>query len=360
MALKVSRPVITAAAIFFAILAYFAFRSVLRAGAEQPAQIQAETTADDLPIAAVREAHALPHPVYLTLKGRTEPDRIVTVRAATSGSVVDASVREGASVNRGQMLCGLDIEARQARLDEARAAVEANRVEYDAARELSEKGWTSPNRAAAAKAALDAATAGLNAAQVELGRTRITAPFEGVFETRMAEAGDFLSPGGACGVLVDLDPIVIGVDVSEEDARRLANGMAADIFLPDGGQVEGVVRYVARTADNATRTFRVEVEAPNPEYMLTAGVSATVRMAVAEAPAVLISPALLVLNDQGDIGIRHVDGADTVRFANVAIIDDADNGVWVTGTPDPVSILVAGQDFLRDGTQVETMPAEEL
>ncbi len=361
MALKVSRPVITAAVIFFALLAYFGVRSALRSDDSLAATSETAAPAEAAkPIAAVREVVAEPHSIFLNLKGRTEPDRIVTVRAETSGTVVNAAVSEGSVVTRGQTLCGLDIEARQARVDEARAAVEANRVEYDAARELAEKGWTSPNRAAAAKASLDAATAALNAAQVEIGRTRIKAPFDGVFETRLAESGDFLSPGAACGVLVDLDPIVVAVDVSQENARQLETDMTANVRLANGDIVSGRVRYVARTADNATRTFRVEVEMPNPDYTITAGISATVRLAVAEAPAVLVSPALLVLGDDGRVGLRHVDENNVVRFTNVTVIDDQGEGVWVTGLPASTSILTAGQDFLRDGTEVEIASARDF
>lgn len=361
MAVKVSRPVITAAVIFFALLAYFGVRSAFRSDDSQAATSETSASAEDAkPVAAVQDVFAETHSIFLNLKGRTEPDRLVTVRAETAGTVVNAPVDEGTVVSRGQTLCGLDIEARQARVDEARAAVDANRVEYDAARELADKGWTSPNRATAAKASLDAALAALNSAQVEIRRTQIKAPFEGVFETRLAEAGDFLSPGGACGVLVDLDPIVVAVDVSEEDASRLSRDMSADVRLAKGDVAPGTVRFVGRTADNATRTFRVEIEMPNPDYTLTAGVSASVRLAVAEAPAVLISPALLVLGDDGRVGLRHVDENGVVRFTNVTIIDDQGEGVWVTGLPESTSILTAGQDFLRDGTEVEIASAGEF
>lgn len=351
----------TAGFILLALLLYFVGSAIFRAPAEAPAEADSVSTTADKPAPSVivYPAAVTPHTILVTLKGSTEPDREVTVRSETMGTVINARVAEGQTVSQGTVLCGLDVESRAARIAEAEAGVAAARLDYDAAQQLEEKGWTTSNNAAAAKAALDRAEAGLAAAKIELAKTRITAPFEGVFETRMAERGDFLSVGAACGRVVDLDPIIVAVDATEDQLGAIDPAVPVSVELATGARADGTVRYIARTANPQTRTFRVEIELPNPDNAIAAGLTASVKLGLGEAPAVLLTPASLVLHDDGRVGVRYVDEAETVQFTEVQVIDDAPDGIWVTGVPDGANLLLAGQDFLREGVQVRVETGRE-
>ncbi|MEP1144262.1 MAG: efflux RND transporter periplasmic adaptor subunit [Henriciella sp.] len=353
----------TAGFILLALLAYFVIRGVMREPVEtsQTETSLAETEADEvLPEVITSSVTLAPHQVIASLKGSTEPDREVTIRSGTMGTVTNANVREGQLVGRGTVVCGLDVESRAARIAEAEAAVASARLDYDGASQLEEKGWTTSNRAAATKAALDGAEAALAASKIELEKTRIKAPFRGIFETRMAERGDFLSVGAPCGRIVDLDPIIVAVDATENQMGAIDPSQAVDVELSTGETAIGTVRYVASTASTQTRTFRVEVEIPNPENEISAGLTATVRLGLGEVPAMLMTPANLVLHDDGRVGVRYVDDADVVQFTEVSIVDDAPGGVWVTGIPENVNLLAAGQDFLKEGVKVSTRMGEGL
>ena len=361
--MNLPRSVWIAAAILFSLLVYFGASAVLRPAetgdaGQTLAETQTEAAGRAPPRVLVTEVTPVPHPVFRSFKGQTEPERVVTVRAETQGAVREAAVPEGALVEAGTILCGLNVESRAARLAEARAAVDSARLDYEAARDLADKGWTSPTQAAAAKAQLDAAEAALDTAEVELEKTRIRAPFSGVFERRFAEEGDFLSPGEPCGELVDLDPMIVAVNVPEGISGSLAEGQRARARLADGRAFDATVRYVARTADPATRTFRVEAAAPNPDGAIAAGLTAELRLELGQAPAVRLSPAMLVLDDGGEVGVRYVDAEDTVRFTPVQVIDDAPDGVWLTGLPDAARLLTEGQEFVREGTRVDPVLAE--
>ena len=180
--------------ILLALLAYFVFRSVTRSAPEPEPTSNAATETGTVPEVVVRPVISESHTVYASLKGRTEPDRSVTVRSETTGTVTNARISEGQFVKRGTILCGLSVETRAARIAEAQAAVDSASLDHVSASTLEEKGWTSSNRAAATKAALDRAEAALAAAKIEMGKTTLRAPFSGVFEHRVAEMDDFLSP----------------------------------------------------------------------------------------------------------------------------------------------------------------------
>lgn len=353
----------TAGFILLALLTYFVVRGVMRAPSDPaPVESAAESsTADEvLPEVIVRPVSLSLHQVVTTLKGSTEPDREVTVRSETMGTVTNASVREGQLVRSGTLLCGLGVESRAARIAEAEAAVASARLDHDAASQLEEKGWTTSNRAAATKAALDGAEAALAAAKIELQKTKITSPFEGVFEARMAERGDFLTVGAPCGRVVDLDPIIVAVEATEAQMGMIDASEPVDVSFSTGEPAIGTIRFIASTASAQTRTFRVEIEIPNSDNQIAAGLTATVRLGLGEMPAMLMTPANLVLHDDGRVGARYVDANDVVQFAEVTIVDDAADGVWVTGIPQNVDLLAAGQDYLREGVKVSPQMSEGL
>jgi len=353
----------TAGFILLALMVYFLARGFMREPAtdlQSDANAASEASEKSLPEVIVRPAEPSLHRIKVSLKGSTEADREVTVRAETFGTVTNANIREGETVKRGALLCGLDVESRAARIAEAKASVDSARLDHDAASQLEEKGWTTSNRAAATKATLDRAEAALAAARIELEKTRVTAPFEGVFETRLAERGDFLSVGAPCGRLVDLDPIVIVVDATEQQLGAIDMDTPVSIELATGMKTTGQIRFVARTASMETRTFRVEVEVPNPEAEIAAGLTATVDINLGEVPAILLTPASLVLHDDGRVGVRYVDSDDVIQFSEVSVVDDAPDGIWVTGLPAGVNLLAAGQDYLREGIKVTTRMSQGL
>jgi multidrug efflux system membrane fusion protein len=69
-----------------------------------------------------------------------------------------------------------------------------------------------------------------------------------------------------------------------------------------------------------------------------------------------ISPAILALDERGQLGVRIVDQSRRVRFVPVKIIADGPDGVWVTGLPKQVTIITVGQDYVSEGDLVNPVP----
>lgn len=344
-----------AGAIFITLLVYFIIRTAIGQDNNAKTIVAPASVESVMPTVAITPLRAEIHPVIRSFKGRTEADRTVTIRAETPGSVRSAPVEDGTRVSEGDLLCGLNIDAREARLAEAKATVEASRIDFNAVESLSESGFSSSNRLATAKAAMDRAEAALNSAKIELDRTQLRAPFDGVFEERLANVGDYLRGGDKCGTVVDLDPIIIAANVSEDMVANLKLGATALVKLSDGREFNGKLSFISRTADPRTRTFRIETEVVNSDYAISAGLTSEVLLTMGEEKAILVSAASLALNDEGIVGIRYVDRSNLVHFAKVNTIDDSANGIWVTGLPDKVNIISVGQDFIREGTRVKTV-----
>jgi multidrug efflux system membrane fusion protein len=123
--------------------------------------------------------------------------------------------------------------------------------------------------------------------------------------------------------------------------------------LADGTTVEGRVRYVAGEADAGTRTFRVELEVPNPSGRFQAGMSARLVVREPPVPAHRISAAALVLDDVGKVGVKAVDAGDTVRFHEARIVKAEAEALWLAGLPESLRIITSGQGFVQAGQKVQ-------
>jgi multidrug efflux system membrane fusion protein len=152
--------------------------------------------------------------------------------------------------------------------------------------------------------------------------------------------------------VVDLDPIVVVGEVTEKDGGRIRVGDEAEVRLVTGERTRGTVRYVARTANPTTRTFRVEIEVANPDTAIGEGITAEVRLQLGEILAHRVTPAILTLDDAGVVGVKVVEDGDRVAFRRVDIVGDTPEGIWLAGLPERVTLITVGQEFVRDGQRV--------
>ena len=297
----------------------------------------------------------------VALRGHTESNRVVQVRAETSGRVVALPVAKGAVVEAGDPLCRIAVEDRSARLTEAREAVAEAQLEYQGSLKLKRQGYQSETAIAAAKARLAGARAQLKRREIDLANTEIRAPFAAIVEEQPVEIGDYLQIGTECATVIDHNPMLLIGQISERDVNRLALGSPASAVLLTGETVSGSIGYIAQVAQQTTRTYRVEIEVPNPDYTLRSGVTADITIPVATFRAHRISPAVLALDDAGNIGVRILDRDNIVRFVHVEIVKDGPGGVWIGGLPEVVTIITVGQEMVVAGEQVEvTYEASEM
>jgi multidrug efflux system membrane fusion protein len=292
-----------------------------------------------------------PLETVITLRGRTEADKTLDVRAETEGLVISDAIRKGAQVAEGDLLCQIAPGSRLADLAEANAK-QAQSL-HEAALNLSRKGILSATEAATRLANLEAARATVATMELDIERLEIHAPFDGRLETDTAERGALLRVGDACATVIALDPIKLIGYAPEREVDKLRIGATAQARLSTGAEVEGVVSFVSRSADPDTRTFLVEVQAANPDGAIRDGLTAEIYMPVRSAPAHLAPRAALTLDSAGRLGVKIVkDGV--VAFVPVAIERDTSEGVWISGLEGEAEIVVVGQEFVTDGREVKT------
>jgi multidrug efflux pump subunit AcrA (membrane-fusion protein) len=187
---------------------------------------------------------------------------------------------------------------------------------------------------------------------VELNRTEVKAPFSGFIE-KIVKPGNLLNRGETCAVIIELDPITFIAEVPEAEIQKVIKGQKVLIELVTGQSIESTLSFVSKSATPSTRSFRVEAKIQNSNGLIRDGITGTMHITTNKILAHKISPSILVLSDDGIIGIRAVDDKDTVQFIPVNIIEDTLEGIWVTGIPNLTQIIVLGQGFVESGQDVQ-------
>ncbi|MCK0167110.1 efflux RND transporter periplasmic adaptor subunit [Jannaschia sp. S6380] len=371
-----------------------------------------DAASDPVHVVAMRSV-AREVPDAVMVRGQSEAAREVVVMAETTGTVVSEPLRKGAFVEADQLLCELDpgsrgatlseaearlaeaqarvpeAEARipeaQARVAEAEARLQEARINQNAASRLSEGGFASDTRVANADAALRSAEAGVTAAstgletmqagiksaragvqaaeaaveraRLDIEKLRIKAPFAGLLETDTAELGALLQPGTPCATVVQLDPMKLVGFLPEAQVDRVAVGAMAGARLASGVEAQGEVTFLSRSADDLTRTFRVEVTVPNPDLEIRDGQTAEILIETPATVAHMIPASALTLNDEGQLGLRIIEDG-LAGFTPVTLVRDTVDGVLLSGLPATVEVITVGQEYVTDGVPVRATFAE--
>lgn len=315
----------------------------------------AAVTKSDVPLVKVAVLDATSRNATITVRGSTQALHSVDVRAEVEGVVQALHFEKGDAVKKDAVLCEIKTNDRGAKLEQAKALVDQTAKQHEVNLKLAADGFRSKTQVAQSAAALEAARAQLRTMQIQFGNTRMRAPFAGKVNDRYVDVGDYMRVGDKCAQLIAPEPFLAVGMVTEREVGQVQQGDQASADLVTGQHVEGTVRFVATKADDVTRAFRVEVELPNPNGDLRDGISADIHIPVRKLKAQKISPAILVLDDNGVVGVRVVDDKSIVHFRPVQIVSDGPDGMWVSGLPQKVTVITIGQQFVSEGEKVKTV-----
>jgi membrane fusion protein (multidrug efflux system) len=238
-------------------------------------------------------------PLRLELAGRTAAFETSEVRPQVSGIIQARLFTEGALVKAGDVLYRIDPRLYESALSQARADLnsaaatrEAARVRADRLAELAKSGVVSRQdlldaqaNADAATAAAERARAGVEAAEVNLKFTQVSAPISGRIGRSVVTTGALVSAGQAAPLttIQRLDPMFVDIQQSSSSLlafrRQLAGGglarasTAVSLTLEDGSRYahEGVLQFAESVVDMNTGTVTIRARFPNPEGWLVAG-----------------------------------------------------------------------------------------
>ena len=287
----------------------------------------------------------------LKFSGFSEASRIVIIKSQVEGKVSSKSFEKGKFYKAGSQLVLIDPEDKIARLKEMEALLNQRKKEYEVAEKLFKKGFRSEVKLSESRTNFENALALYEKSQVELNNTKILIPFDSTIEDSFIELGDYVKKGDKIAKIVDLDPIFVKVNVTENVINNLKLNQATSIIIADKSY-EGLISYISKTSDPLTRNFRVEIKINNKKKQIISGLSSEVRINLSKEDAYFIPSSLISLDDQGKIGIKVVQ-EKKVLFLTIDIISDTGNGYWVNSNSknnlEDYMLITQGHEYVIEG-----------
>jgi RND family efflux transporter MFP subunit len=344
-------------------------------------------TAADVPKVRVAKAERAAGKSALRLPGTVQPLQETSIYARASGYVRKWRVDIGARVKAGEVLVELDVPDIDEQLRQAQAAANQARAGVAQAKSQLALAGTTNRRyttlapsgvvsqqeveqyqssfevqqanVVAAEAAAKSAEANVHRYEDLRSFATITAPFDGVVTMRAAEIGQLVTSGTGMGQalykVAEVDVVRVFVNVPQLYAAGIKVGMDAPTTMREtGGRVfAGKVARTSNELDMSTRTLLTEVDIPNPDGALVAGMYATVAFdAKREGQPILVPATAVLFNAQGTRVAVIRDGV--VTWASVEIDGDLGDRLAIsTGLSEGDVVAVTPSERLLEGMRVQ-------
>lgn len=297
--------------------------------------------------------------------GTVQACQEVEISSEISGRIKKILLTVGDHVKRGHLLVEIDDETRQIALTQKKALLkkaEATRKKAvkDAQKgeSLFKQGIISDSESddieldnQIAGADLDLARADVMKAEKELRDTKILAPFDGTVALEDVEIGKMVTPGQNLLTLVDISQVKIVITVSELDITKLSVGSHVEIVIDSlpGTPFTGRVATVGLKADDATRTYPVEIIVTNTAEMLLPGMISRVTIATREPKEVIMIPRIAVRSEKGQM-VTYVMHQGKVEQRRVHLGQEQGEQVIVEKGLAAGEMLVVSGDVNRSAT----------
>ena len=319
-----------------------------------------ENKQKEIPLTKVRveQRQAVEKPISLTILGLTKAIRKIDIRAETSGLVQEIYAIKGSFLRADDELVRLDLKNRPANLKKAKANLSKALTDLKAAEKLAKSGVRAQTNLAQAQAIYEDAVAAVSAIQLDIANTIITSPIHGLFHKKHVNIGDFIDIGDPVATMLDLKTILVTGSVTEANIRDIQIGTVGKAKLLGGKTYTGVVTYKSAIADPKTRTFEIELRIDNEAREIAEGMTAELTVPIRKERAHFISPAALTLSDDGKIGVKLINDKHQVAFHPVTILDHSKEGIWLTGLPENIQLIIVGQEFVSHGQTVQPVFVE--
>lgn len=315
--------------------------------------------AQDVPGVVVAEARVEPFPLSAEALGNARANEAVEIRPEITAAIVEIAFREGAVVDKGEVLARLENSEPLADLAAARAALVDSESQYRRASELFKTRVVSESQLEQLEAQRDADQAAVRAAEARLAQTVIRAPFRGQLGLRRVSVGAVAGPSTVITTLDDTSAIKLDFDVPEVFLSRLEPGLsvtARSAAWPDR-PFHGIVSTIDTRVDPASRTVTVRAVLPNEDGVLRAGMFLTVTLLKEDVIALMVPEQALVperskqylfVVGAGEVVERREVKTGRRRPGEVEVLEGIEPGERV---------ISEGTQKVRPGQTVRVLPA---
>ena len=240
----------------------------------------------------------------------TEAHRRIEIKSEVMTTVEKVLVKAGKSIKKGEHIIKLE--------------------EFDTNQELYELDLLSEN---------------------EFKKIALFAPFDGILLDGHKIGGELVMPGEKVYEIIDLSKLKIFGYINENEILNISEDNEVDVTIL-GESVNGKIDYISPFSDPNTKTFEIVVNVDNQNLKFKDGLSSMISIKKGEVLAHKISPSILSLGDEGELGVKVIDGGNKVLFKKINIIEDTSDFMLVTGLDSQEQLIIVGQQYVSNGEEV--------
>ena len=248
----------------------------------------------------------------VSISSTSEAYRKIEVKSEVTSKIEKILKKKGSFVNKGQIVVKLE--------------------EFDSYKKLFENDLISKN---------------------EFNKIALMAPFNGIILDGHKIEGELVTPGSSVYEIIDLSKIKIVGYLNENEIKGINIKNKVEVSILDK-IIEGTIDYISPIADYSTKTFEISVIFDNLDLSIRDGLSAELKIYKEKIKVHKISPSVLSLGDDGDIGIKVLNQDNEVIFKEIVIIEDTSEYMLISGLEDKENIITIGQQYVSSGDKVET------
>jgi len=286
-------------------------------------------------------------------------EKRATVTSRTRGVLEELLVEEGDLVTSGQVVAQLENDEQELAVSRFTAIVEIKTREFERQTELNEKNIVSDNDVELVRREVREAKNDLAVAELNLERTVIKAPFEGLVLVRYIDVGATVADGTEIYDVADVDPLYIDVRVPERHVAQLTAGQAVHLRADDVAEVvDASIERLAPLVDPATGTVKVTV-AVDREVALRPGAFVEVEVVTDVHENTLVAPrSALVAEGRRWLVYRVTSDGDSVEAIEVTLGYESGDRVELAGAAggrelaEGDLLVVLGASALSDGAPI--------
>ena len=289
----------------------------------------------------------------IVIQGQTTHNKKIDVKSQAVGDIISINFNRGDKIDKGMPLIEISKENRIELLESAKELIKLYEIEYSSAKQLIDKGLSSKSKLGLASYNLANAKSQLKNIQLDIENTNILSPFDGIVTDKNIEISDFVTPGTVLLTIVNLNPIKIQGYLSEFDVNKIELNTRALVENANGIKKNGKITFISPSAETSTRTFEIEIEADNSDLAFKSGITTSIIIEGSELLAHKIPPSILTLLDDGTIGVKALNDTNVVFFYPIQKVKDTIDGMWVSGLPNKVNLIISGQEYVSIGQIIE-------
>jgi len=185
----------------------------------------------------------------------------------------------------------------------------------------------------------------------EFKKIALFAPFDGILLDGHKIGGELVMPGEKVYEIIDLSKLKIFGYINENEILNISEDNEVDVTIL-GESVNGKIDYISPFSDPNTKTFEIVVIVDNQDLKFKDGLSSMISINKGEVLAHKISPSILSLGDDGELGVKVIDEGNKVLFKKINIIEDTSDFMLVTGLDSQEQLIIVGQQYVSNGEEV--------